>query len=365
MLIVIIIKNIYIYIVLAKETNGGGLLFKDLPYEFIEFIKYTQNLKFEENPNYILMKGYFKNILIRMNFNLDKLNFINIDQNNKNKIFLRNIILKKKNAYPKIIKCLAKYYFCRNRNPNNDSKKNIFINNTCNSISKSKVNINLKNSNNTNQIYQNYSTKNKVINNQNNKNNNLESKIINRKLKNIYNLYNKNTSINNKLTGNSFNIGGNTLNNIYTNNNNSININLRNNRILRNFEINNFNKKNFNNLTSDSNISRYLPKTMNNNNYSINRNAKYNFKQYNNISSDKSLNLINNKEKLHNNNKDSISFGKNNLKTFENQILVNSPIKHKKSIIINLKQNSDEYTSMKMNKRNLGKETKTTYMKNL
>ena len=256
---------------------------------------------------------------------------------------------------------MAKYYFCRNRNPNNDSKKNIVINNTCNYISKSKVNNNLKNSNNSNWLYQNNSTQNKAINNQNYKNNNLESKIINRKLKNIYNLYNKNTFINNKLTGNSFNIGGNTLNNIYTNNNNSININLRNNRILRNIEINNFNKKNFNSLTSDSNISRisrYLSKTINNNNYSINRNAKY-------ARLDKSLNLINNKEKLLNNNKDSISFGKNNLKTFENQILDNSPIKLKKNIIINLKQNSDEYTSMKMNKRNLGKETKTTYMKNL
>ena len=141
------------------------------------------------------MKGYFKKMLIRMNFNLDKLNFINIHQNNKNKLFSRNIILKKKNAYPKIIKCLAKYYFCRNRNPNNDSKKNIFINNTCNYISKSKVNNNLKNSNNSNWLYQNNSTQNKAINNQNYKNNNLESKIINRKLKNIYNLYNKNTFI--------------------------------------------------------------------------------------------------------------------------------------------------------------------------
>ena len=120
--VLIFLYKRHLPIVLSKETNEGGRLFKDLPIEFIEFIKYTQHLKFEEDPNYILMKGYFKNILIRMNFNLDKLNFINIDQNNKNKIFSLNIILKKKNAYSKIIKGLTKYYFNRNR-IGNDTKK--------------------------------------------------------------------------------------------------------------------------------------------------------------------------------------------------------------------------------------------------
>ena len=216
-----------------------------------------------------------------MNFNLDKLNFINIDQNNKNKIFFRNIILKKKNADSRIIKGLTKYYFNRNR-IDNDTKKNNIKNNTCNSISKSKVNINLKNSNNTNQIYQNYSTKNKVINNQNNKNNNLESKIINQKIKLFYNLYNKNTFMNNKISNTTLNTERNTFNNIYINNNNKIYVNLRNGKILRNFEINSFDKKNFNSLVFDKDNSGHQSKSILNNNYSINRNSKYDLSQYKN-----------------------------------------------------------------------------------
>ena len=326
----------YLNIVLSKETNEGGRLFKDLPIEFIEFIKYTQNLKFEENPNYILMKGYFKNILIRMNFNLDKLNFINIDQNNKNKIFLRNIILKKKNAYSKIIKGLTKYYFNRNR-IGNDSKKNNIKNNTCNSISKSKVNINLKNSNNTNQIYQNYSTKNKVINNQNNKNNDLESKIINRKINKIY-------------------------------------VNLRNRKILRNFEINSFNKKNFNSLVFDKDNSGYQSKSILNNNYSINRNSKYDLSQYKNKRYNRTPNLINNMKKSLTNSKNSLYISKNNLEADENQIVFNQPKKYKNKVIItdgigltnsSLRKSPDVYSSIKTNRRVLRIKTKDTYKKNL
>ena len=363
----------YLNIILSKETNEGGRLFKDLPIEFIEFIKYTQHLKFEENPNYILMKGYFKNILIRMNFNLDKLNFINIDQNNKNKIFSLNIILKKKNAYSKIIKGLTKYYFNRNR-IGNDSKKNNIKNNTCNSISKSKVNINLKNSNNTNQIYQNYSTKNKVINNQNNKNNDLESKIINRKINHIYNLYNKNTFMNNKICNTTLNTERNTFNNIYINNNNKIYVNLRNRKILRNFEINSFNKKNFNSLVFDKDNSGYQSKSILNNNYSINRNSKYDLSQNKNKRYNRTPNLINNMKKSLTNSKNSLYISKNNLEADENQIEFNQPKKYKNKVIItdgigltnsSLRKSPDVYSSIKTNRRVLRIKTKDTYKKNL
>jgi len=59
-----------------KETNAFGNLFNGLPSEFNEFIKYTANLKFEEDPNYLYLRSILKKIIVinifikgRCNFN--------------------------------------------------------------------------------------------------------------------------------------------------------------------------------------------------------------------------------------------------------------------------------------------------------
>ena len=67
--------NQYLNVIYTKETNDNGKLFNDLPQEIIDFMKYTQRLKFEEDPNYTLMKQYFINILTRMNLKEGKKKF--------------------------------------------------------------------------------------------------------------------------------------------------------------------------------------------------------------------------------------------------------------------------------------------------
>ena len=53
-----------------KETNAHGSLFNDIPKELSEFIKYSRNLKFEQDPNY----SYLRSLLIKIIEN-NKLNY--------------------------------------------------------------------------------------------------------------------------------------------------------------------------------------------------------------------------------------------------------------------------------------------------
>ena len=76
-------KNTYNELVKSKESNHNGEIFKDIPEEIIEFVKYSQNLKFEEDPDYNYMKGLFKKLLIKNNCNFQKINFCWINPNDK------------------------------------------------------------------------------------------------------------------------------------------------------------------------------------------------------------------------------------------------------------------------------------------
>ena len=102
-----------------KETNGNGNLFKNLPNEIIEYIKYTKNLKFEENPNYSYLRSLFKKLLFNMYLDHRILTFSWIQS--ENKIFFgipRNRSLDKKPSYDKEI-------FNNNSNsPKNINKRN-------------------------------------------------------------------------------------------------------------------------------------------------------------------------------------------------------------------------------------------------
>ena len=53
-----------------KETNAHGSLFNDIPKELSEFIKYSRNLKFEQDPDY----SYLRSLLIKIIEN-NKLNY--------------------------------------------------------------------------------------------------------------------------------------------------------------------------------------------------------------------------------------------------------------------------------------------------
>ena len=74
-------------IIRIKETITPEQLCQGLPDEFSEFIKYTKNLRFEEEPNYEYLEGLFMSVLSNNEDKNDLLFFWIKDENkNKNKI---------------------------------------------------------------------------------------------------------------------------------------------------------------------------------------------------------------------------------------------------------------------------------------
>ena len=57
----------YSKLVFLKDTNGCGKLFENIPQELIEYFKYTQKLKFEQDPDYSYLRSLFKKVLIFSN----------------------------------------------------------------------------------------------------------------------------------------------------------------------------------------------------------------------------------------------------------------------------------------------------------
>ena len=145
-------KQIY----LIKKYIEPEKLCDGLPNEFIEYIKYTKNLKFEEEPNYKYIKGLFLNILNSLELKNDlnfswltkkeeqnsfSLNKLNAYQNKKRKMspqlkILKNIedSIKKK----RLSNTFTNIKYSNNiisRNENN--KNNIIMNKSDNNCDKS------------------------------------------------------------------------------------------------------------------------------------------------------------------------------------------------------------------------------------
>ena len=66
-----ITRKQYLEIMSIKDTNGFGKLFKGIPKEFEEFIKYSRNLKFEQDPDY----SYLRSLLSKVIFINEKVTF--------------------------------------------------------------------------------------------------------------------------------------------------------------------------------------------------------------------------------------------------------------------------------------------------
>ena len=280
-----------------KETNDSGKLFDGLPEEMVNFIKYTQNLKFEEEPDYDFMKGCFQKILIRLNLNINKINFTWIDANDKNIKKVSNNSKRKNGSRFRILKSLEKM---ENEKLNKPTKNRLFTQNESNLINNNyviKTSINLEedsvNQNklsnivNINDINDNkkriVNEKNKYIKDEQNK-----KKIF--KMKNIDNTRNK-TNILSK-NNNSLINENQMKNNKKINNQNNIYINNNNNNIFVN--IGNINKKILNNEIVHRKIHTI------NTGYELKENI--NKKYYNTNNNNYSLKLYPNINKLINNN---------------------------------------------------------------
>ena len=62
----------YYELIYLKDTNANGKLFKNVPPQFAEYIKYTRNLKFEQDPNYDYLRSLLNGVIINLNFGCKK-----------------------------------------------------------------------------------------------------------------------------------------------------------------------------------------------------------------------------------------------------------------------------------------------------
>ena len=279
-----IFKNInaqnYFELVYLKDTNGFGKLFTNLPSEMVEFIKYTRNLKFEQEPNYSYLRSLFNKIIMNLNLGRKKLNFSWINSSNKDLNALpRSSSKRKTSPQYRILSSIKEKHIKRLKSQildesNDKLKKNIFkiptlpINqSTFFNIEQVKTNKNLDRnlfSNNNSNNASNYKSENN--NAQNKSKNLLERKKKGNKI--IGNIYRNNLSLNflpNNITMQ------NTENNLYQKklnfraNNNSLDFNNSINKIR--FKSNSFvNSINNDILVNSSNKTKNENKKIINNN---------------------------------------------------------------------------------------------------
>jgi len=73
----------YLDLIHSKETNDDGKLFKNVPEELVDYIKYTKNLKFEQDPDYYYLRHLLNKILFNLSLNYKKLSFSWINSHNR------------------------------------------------------------------------------------------------------------------------------------------------------------------------------------------------------------------------------------------------------------------------------------------
>ena len=100
-------KEKYYHLIYLKDTNSNGQLFKGLPSELVEYIKYTRSLKFEQDPNYMYLQSLFRKILSRSDFENNQFAFSWIDPKDKNLLGIpRNNSKRKQTPQNRILKTL-------------------------------------------------------------------------------------------------------------------------------------------------------------------------------------------------------------------------------------------------------------------
>ena len=145
-----------IQIMHLKENNGYGILFKNLPHQFKEYIKYSRSLGFEQNPDYSYLRSLFNKIIMGFYCDYKKLSFS--WTNSKNKLFIPiNKYLRKATSQNRLLKSIKESSLNRvKRNTSQDVySKNLVsafvLQSQNNTISSLKV---MSNSNNGNNIKQ-------------------------------------------------------------------------------------------------------------------------------------------------------------------------------------------------------------------
>ena len=65
----------YYEILYLKDTNANGKLFRNIPPELVEYINYTRNLKFEQDPDYPYLRSLFNKIIFNLNISYKNITF--------------------------------------------------------------------------------------------------------------------------------------------------------------------------------------------------------------------------------------------------------------------------------------------------
>ena len=170
----------YKELIKIKKTNANGNLFINIPEELKQYIDYTKNLKFEQDPDYEYLKSLLYKILVRKNIDIKNIFFSWINPKNKKLIGSPgNKNNKKSNFRKRILKNILE-----RKSRNNSLSKDNTISNINNSQ-------NIKKCNSHRDIHNN---KIKIIklNNLRNQNNVTNIKIENDFAKTVYNIKNNN-----------------------------------------------------------------------------------------------------------------------------------------------------------------------------
>ena len=98
-------KEKYFYLLLSKDTDGFGRLFKNIPIEIIEFVKYSKNLKFDQDPDYSYLRSLFNKLLLSKHIDYRKLTFSFIHSKDKKLLGMpRNNSTRKESPQYRILK---------------------------------------------------------------------------------------------------------------------------------------------------------------------------------------------------------------------------------------------------------------------
>ena len=289
-------KQLYVQIYkkffFLKSTNSNGNYFKNIPKEFVEFINYNNNLKFEQEPDYDYLRSLFNTILLRLKFNYKNMSFSWIISEQMNLLSIsRNSSMRKSNCHSRLFQKIIEnskqkaksesiIIIPKNNiaNINNNPMDNI---NHKNNI-KSENNINIKNIEKMTRIQR--------IEDDNNKSHKITKKILKKKLnnsisENIYNRKNYEALTNNLNNSNNYYIT--SINNSISNETNDNIKPKRNNK-------NNLFIKNQKNLRKNNNYSNKQKSPINfmtNNNSKINKSQNTFNPKINNLKKSYSTNI--------------------------------------------------------------------------
>ena len=273
-------KQLYVQIYkkffFLKSTNSNGNYFKNIPKEFVEFINYNNNLKFEQEPDYDYLRSLFNTILLRLKFNYKNMSFSWIISEQMNLLSIsRNSSMRKSNCHSRLFQKIIEnskqkaksesiIIIPKNNiaNINNNPMDNI---NHKNNI-KSENNINIKNIEKMTRIQR--------IEDDNNKSHKITKKILKKKLnnsisENIYNRKNYEALTNNlNITSINNSISNETNDNIKPKRNNKNNLFIKNQKNLR--KNNNYSNKQKSPINFMTNNNSKINKSQNTFNPKIN-----------------------------------------------------------------------------------------------